>query len=150
MWQRPAADFLAAPLALLPLAPLADVRPPDLPGVVSAMRSRIDGQPDRPLAAKLWAASYVLMGLRYDPALTDNVLSGVMQMEESTTYQAILKRGSTAEARTMLLRQGRKKFGPVSAAQEAALTAITDLARLEALGEKLLDVTSWEELLKDS
>lgn len=155
VWQRPAADFLNGPLGLLPLAPLADVRPPALAGVVDAMRARIDGQPDRPLAAKLWAASYVLMGLRYDGPLIDNVLSGVMQMEESVTYQAILSRGREAgirqgrtdEIRAVLLRLGRKKFGPPMAAQEAALGAVADLARLEALSERLLDVTTWDDLL---
>jgi predicted transposase YdaD len=156
VWDRPAADFLSGPLGLLPLAPLAKLQPPDLPAVVAAMRARIDGQPDRPLAAKLWAASYVLMGLRYDRALIDNLLSGVMQMEESVTYQAILSRGMQQgieqgqidEARATLLRLGRTKFGPPTAEQEAAVNAITDLARLRALSEKLLDVSTWDELLK--
>jgi hypothetical protein len=75
-----------------------------------------------------------------------------MQMEESVTYQAILQRGMqqglTQEARAVLLRQGRKKFGPPTAEQEAAVNAITDLGRLEALTEKLLDVSTWDELLK--
>ncbi len=151
VWEREAGDFLAGPLGLLPLAPLADTTPADLPAVVAGMRQRIDGRADRPLAAKLWAATYILMGLRFDPALIDNVLSGVMQMEESTTYQALLERGAARgraqEAAAMLLRQGRKKFGPPTPAHEAALAAVTDLPRLEALSERLLDVNTWDELL---
>lgn len=157
VWERPAADFLGAPLGLLPLAPLAAVPKPDVPVVIDRMRTRIDAEADRPLAAKLWAATYVLMGLRYDQPLIDNVLSGVMQMEESVTYQAILRRGlqdglqqgAVTEARTLLLRQGRKKFGPPTPETEAALSAITDRTRLELLSDKLLDVTTWDELLKD-
>jgi hypothetical protein len=45
------------------------------------------------------------------------------------------------------LRQGRKRFGPPDTATKTAIEAITDLARLETLTERLLDVTSWQELL---
>ena len=105
-----------------------------------------------PLAAKLWSATSLLMGLRFDEALVGRLLSGVSEMEESTTYQALLRRGREQGMREGLrdsLRHlGRKKFaGPPSAEQEAALGAITDLPRLEALTEKLLDVNTWDELL---
>jgi hypothetical protein len=56
--------------------------------------------------------------------------------------------GRLNEARAMLLRLARKKFGRApTKKQQAELDAITDLARLEALGEVLLDVSSWGELL---
>jgi hypothetical protein len=151
VWQRAPDEFLRGPLGLLPLAPLAGVRAGDLPTVVSGMKARVDTVPDRALAAKIWAATYVLMGLRFDDALIDNVLEGVMQMEESTTYQAIIRRGRNQGiplgVRDAVLRQGRKKFGPPTAAHETALAAITDLARLESLSERLLDVNTWDELL---
>jgi predicted transposase YdaD len=156
VWERPAAEFLNGPLGLIPLAPLAEVKASELPRVVSDMRSRIDAQSDRSLAAKLWTATYLLMGLRFDPALVKNVLSGVMQMEESTTYQEILQRGvargleqgSTAEAVKALLLQGRKKFKvPATPAHEATLNGIKDLPRLEALLERILDASTWDELL---
>ena len=48
----------------------------------------------------------------------------------------------------MILRQARKKFGRgPTKKQQAELNAITDLTRLEALGERLLEVNSWGELL---
>lgn len=79
-----------------------------------------------------------------------------MQMEESVTYQAILRRGMQdglqqglqREARAVLLRLGRKKLGPPTAQHEAIIAAIDDVARLEALSEKILDVTTWDDLLK--
>ena len=54
--------------------------------------------------------------------------------------------GRTNEARAFLLRQGRKRFGPPRPEHEAALAKETDVARLETLGERLLDVATWDEL----
>ena len=67
------------------------------------------------------------------------------------TYQKIVEEGRVEgrveEARAILLRQGRKRFGPPSPEIEATLAEITAIERLEALSERLLDVESWEELL---
>ena len=153
VWDRPVSDFLSAPLGLLPLAPLAGVRQPDLAAVVGRMKARIAREAAPPLDTKLWSATYMLMGLRFDEAVINAVLEGVMRMEESVTYQAILRRGrqeGRAEgARAMVLRGGRKKFGPPTAAHEAALNAITDIYRLESLVEKSYDAATWDELLSD-
>jgi Domain of unknown function (DUF4351) len=50
-------------------------------------------------------------------------------------------------ARHVLLRQGRAKFGEPDAATLAAIESLTDLGRIEQLGERLLQVNSWQELL---
>src|SRR5262245_21991088 len=56
--------------------------------------------------------------------------------------------GRLEEARDLLLRQGRKKFKKSpTRKQQQDLTAIDDLAYLEALAERLLDVNSWTQLL---
>jgi hypothetical protein len=76
-------------------------------------------------------------------------------MKESVTYQAILEEGeakgrsegAVAEAKTFLLRLGQIRFGSPDARVRSAVDAITDLERLEGLGERLLSVASWEELL---
>jgi len=80
-------------------------------------------------------------------------------MRESTTYQYILnegraegrqegeRQGRVTEARKILLRQGRIRFGDPNAATTAALEAMTDVEHLEQLSERLLLVTTWEELL---
>ena len=68
-------------------------------------------------------------------------------MKESVTYQAIVREGRVEEARAILLRLGRRRFGPPSPEAEAVLAGITAIERLEALSERLLDVESWEELL---
>ena len=72
-------------------------------------------------------------------------------MKESVTYQAILREGEaegkTEEARKMLLLQGRSRFGEPPPEAVAALDALTDVSRLEELGLRLLQATSWQELL---
>ncbi len=76
-------------------------------------------------------------------------------MKESSTYQAILAEGRTAglvegreeEARTLLLRLGRKHLGRPGRRISSAIKSITDVQRIEQLTERLLDVKSWDELL---
>jgi predicted transposase YdaD len=95
------------------------------------------------------------MGLRYEQALIQSLLRGVVNMKESVTYQAILEegmaegkaKGEAAEARKVLLLQGREQFGDPSAKIVALLDAVTDLGRLEALLLRLLHAKTWEELL---
>ena len=93
-------------------------------------------------------------------------------MRDSTTYQAILEEGRVEgltkgraegraegrteglsmgrieEARQLLLRLGRKRFGQSDATVEAAVQAINDLERLELLIERMLEVGTWQELLQ--
>src|SRR5205807_1262841 len=86
VWQVPVARLLGGGLGALPLAPVSDVSTASLPGVVRRMKGRLRGT-DK--ARELWAATYILLGLRYSPEMADALLQGVISMEESTTYQAI-------------------------------------------------------------
>ena len=49
---------------------------------------------------------------------------------------------------TLLLRQGQKRFGPISAETQESLFAIHDADRLGQMAERMLDVKSWTELLE--
>jgi hypothetical protein len=69
-------------------------------------------------------------------------------MYESDTYQAILEEGEVRGLHRLLIRQGRKKLGEPDEATRRALLAITDLDRLDRLSDSLLDVTTWQELLR--
>jgi len=71
----------------------------------------------------------------------------MLGMEESVTYQAIIRKGRLAEARQILLRLAQKLFGPAEEATAAALNTIEDVQRLEELSERVLEVSSWQELL---
>jgi predicted transposase YdaD len=169
LWQEDVEPFLNAGIGLVPLAPLTDVPEADLPQIVGRMAERINAE-TRPRAAKLWTATYLLMGLRYSDELTDSLLEGVQTMQESTTYQKILREGRNegrnegrdegrnegrnegriSEAHRMLLRLGRKKYRDPDVATIAAIEAIKDIDRLEALGERILDpdVRDWAQLLE--
>ena len=63
-------------------------------------------------------------------------------MRESSTYQAILSEGRAEEARRIVLRQGRQKFGPPEARISAALHRISDVERLERLADRVLSAGS--------
>lgn len=153
VWEVPAAAWLSGGLGLVPLAPLGSVQKADLPAVVAQMKQRIDREAPGQ-AKELWSAAYILMGLCYESAMVQSLLRGVLNMKESTTYQAILEegkaegvtKGKAEEARKMLLLMGREQFGEPSARIVALLDAVTDLGQLEALGLRLLHVKTWEEL----
>src|SRR5271157_1408983 len=149
--ERPAEEILAGGLATLPLAPLARVKENELPAVVQAMRQRLDREATRSQAGTLWTATYVLMGLTYSDELIDRLLEGVQSMKESVTYQKILREGRAEGLvegeRRILRRLGGERFGMPDAHIEAALNAIADLERLEQLSDRVLEVTTWDELL---
>jgi predicted transposase YdaD len=152
LWEQPVGPLLSGGLRVLPLAPLAAVTEAELPAVVRRIDRRLDAEAEAGERAKLKVAMYILMGLTWERGLIKQLLRGVRDMKSSVTYQAIIEEGRTEgraqEARAMILRQGRKKFGRgPTKKHQADLDAITDLARLEALGERLLEVSSWGELL---
>jgi hypothetical protein len=158
VWQMPVEAVLEGPAGVLPLAPLADVRQERMPAVVRRMEERLAGEsPEQ--AALLWTATYILMGLRYTREFTGRLLRGVRAMRESVTWQAIFEEGEAkgieegkamgeAEGIRKTLRLlGARKFGSPDPATETALAAITDPSELQALGVRLLDVESWQELI---
>jgi predicted transposase YdaD len=155
VWEWPIADLLTGGLGTLPLAPISNVREEDLPGIIGQMKARLDVS-QGPLAAELWTATYILMGLRYEGSLINHLLRGVIPMEESVTYQAIIEEGKAQgrqqgvveEARRTLLLVGNARFGPPRADVVAVLDTIDNRERLEELHVRLLKVSSWEELLE--
>jgi predicted transposase YdaD len=149
LWKEDPERYLTAGVGLVPLAPLTDMSEAALPGVMRRMADRINAEP-RPRAAKLWTATYLLMGLRYADELVSHLLEGVQTMRESTTYQAILREGRITGEQQFLLRLGTKRFGEPDAATVTAIEAIQDIERLEALGERILnpDLHAWNDLLR--
>ena len=92
------------------------------------MAERINAEPE-PRAAKLWTATYLLMGLRFSEELAFQLLEGVQNMRESTTYQAILRegrrrKGGSKENKSSCFAMGTKRFGEPDAATIAAIEAI--------------------------
>ncbi len=134
--------------------PKDKAREPDLPGLVQRMAERINRlDPER--ATALWGATYFLMGLKFEDVLIDQLLSGVQNMAESTTYQKVLREGRAQgrdegrvegessgrlnEARSLLRRLGARKFGTPGPDISARLDSLQDLGPLEALLDRVLD-----------
>jgi predicted transposase YdaD len=151
LWQIPAERLLAGGLSTLPLAPLASLERTALPSVVRRVAERLEQEAGPSEAEELWAATYTLFGLRYPLELGDQLIKGVRRMRESVTYQAILAEGEAIGRargeRRLLLAIGEQRFGPPGERVLGNLKAIEDPERLEALGRRLLHVSSWDELL---
>jgi predicted transposase YdaD len=163
IWQKPVEEILGGGVGTLPLAPLAAVNEPELPAVIRRMKDRVRAEAPPSEEATLWTATYVLMGLRYDQALAGELLRGVRAMEESVTYQEIIKKGEAKgraegkaegkaeglaeEAQRILLRMGTKAFGDPDPATKAAIAGTFYHERLEELIDRVGEVKSWQELL---
>jgi predicted transposase YdaD len=118
------------------------------------MGQRLRGRRARQQAPVVWAAAYVLLGLRYSPELAAQLFRGVVSMKESSTYQAILEEGraqgrtqGAVVARKVLRAAGDRAFGAPDAKTAQAIDRIEDLARLEELCDRLPTAGSWQELL---
>jgi hypothetical protein len=155
VWREPAEDLLAGALGTLPLAPLGAVRRAALPGVLHAMDRRFAEEATHAEAERLRMVTYTLLGLRYPPAVVDQLMPGLQAMRDSSTYQAILDEGRVegrAEGRVegerrLLLLVGEGRFGPPDDVTQTRLGAIEDADAIERLARRLLTVSSWAELL---
>ncbi|MCC7419265.1 MAG: hypothetical protein IT428_03175, partial [Planctomycetaceae bacterium] len=94
LWELPVETLLEAGIGLLPLAPLANIGADDLPRVVELMAGRFRDELPPAVAAELWTATDILMGVKFGVEQTDLVLRAVRDvMKDSPTYQAILEEG---------------------------------------------------------
>jgi predicted transposase YdaD len=154
VWTLPPEPLLTGSLALLPLAPISAVTEVELSGIIQRMAQRLSGRRGRRGAQLVWAAAYILLGLRYSPALAARLFRGVVSMKESSTYQAILAegraegevQGAVAEAKKLLRLRGDDAFGPPDARTAASIERLNDLTRLEELFKRVPTAASWQEL----
>jgi predicted transposase YdaD len=156
LWLRPAEELLAGGLGVLPLALLGKLpggaRPPaGLTGVVERLVERVTREAPAEDAPELLTAAFVLSGLRVPRPQGVELFRRVSAMRESSTYQYILdegrEEGELRGVRRVLLRVGRHKFGQPGPEVEAAVQAINDLDRLQRMCERLLDVSTWQDVL---
>jgi predicted transposase YdaD len=170
VWQQPVDLLLASGLTVLPLAPVSNVKEEKLAEVLMAISDRLAKEISPEGATTLWNATRILMGLRYSEEKVDSIIEGVSAMlfgirgiEESSVYQGILKKGEAMgraegrdegriegavdEARKTLLRLGLKKLGPPDEQISGRIAEIADLDRLDVLLDRILDISSWDELL---
>ena len=150
VWERSVDSWLNGGLGLAPLALLTDEADADLENALDRFRTCLrDYKADEATAKSILGSSYVLCGLRYERARIAEMYRRLsMLMEDSTTYQEIMEKGQFQAYRKLILRQGTKRFGSPAPTVTASLGQITDLNRLEQLAERMLDATSWDDLLR--
>src|SRR5208282_2712940 len=145
-WQWDTEAILAGGVGMLPLAPLSARELDQIPIIVERLKERVDP-----------AAVMARVGFPWE--LIKHCFGGITAMRESSTIQAFieegrrkglqegLEEGEAREARRIILRQGRIRFGDAGDAVGSRLEAISDLEQLEALTERVDQVSSWDELL---
>jgi predicted transposase YdaD len=155
VWKLDVKHVLQSGLGILPLAPLAKFNKKEVRTVIDRMKVRLDREVSQQEAALLWAATQVLMGLRYPVELIEALVHGVQGMEESVMYQAILSRGEAKGKakgvvegeQKILLFLGTKRLGEPSPEIVKKVEAITEEATVWKLADRIFDVSTWDELL---
>ena len=143
------ADVLAGGVGTLPLLGLSTATRGELPDLLRTARRRMDAEVPPADAADLWAATDILLGVRYSDPVAAAITGAASTMRESSVYQRILNEGRNEGRnegeRRLLLRLATAKFGPATDAVVARLQAIADPDELDRLGVRLLDVTTWND-----
>ena len=164
VWELSVKSLLAGGLATLPLALLSDISGMEPGTVVETMCRRLTTEAiSSDQAETLMTASYLLAGLRFSDTIVASLFKGVLNMEESSTYQAIIERGMTRgierglaqgreegrvdEARRMLRAAGEGRLGVPSASAQERLNSLASADAFEALGRRLFAVETWDALL---
>ena len=151
VWRLSPEPLLTGGLALLPLAPISAVTEAELPDIIQRMGKRLETRRARRRAEVVWAAAYLLLGLRFSPGLAAQLFRGFVSMKESSTYQAILEEGraegAVAEAKRVLRFLGDDAFGPPDSRTATAIERLDDLPRLEELLRRVRTAAGWRELL---
>jgi predicted transposase YdaD len=100
VWLEPPERLLTGGLPILPLAPVSNVTPEQLPGVLTAVAERLKREAPLELRKILWASTMIMMGARYPREQVEALIRGVATMvlgirgiEDSWVYQNILVEG---------------------------------------------------------
>ncbi|MGL6073877.1 MAG: hypothetical protein ACRC8S_06930 [Fimbriiglobus sp.] len=161
VWEESVENLLQAGPGIAPLALLTDEAAQDLDSAFDRylVKLRADSL-DRGEEQNLLGSLFVLCGLRHKTETIETLYRRLsMTLEDSTTYQLILARGEArGEARgqargvvlqtqAMVLQIGAKRFGAAPSTVEATIRSLADQSRLQRIADRLLDATSWDDLL---
>lgn len=151
LWQLPEAAVLQGGVGVLPLAALADVPEDRLPEVVRRVAERLKQEvPGQREAAELWTQTFVLAGLRLSQAVLRPLFTGVFGMSilrDSSAWDIIREDIQADALRDVIVPLGEQRFGVPSEATITTLQAISDPERLKRMTQRILQVSSWDELL---
>ena len=169
VWTLSTADLLDGPIGTVPLAPLTDESAERLPATLDRVWQRLKADVARDRLADVVTQTAVLTGLRYDQAIAERLMQSVLEMEQSTVYQAILRKGieqgidqgfdqGVAHGVAQGVAQGQAKviarvaasrLGPPSDTARQRLAAALAAGRADQIESRLLAAASWDELLAD-
>ncbi|NET87744.1 MAG: DUF4351 domain-containing protein [Kamptonema sp. SIO1D9] len=149
LWQQDPALFLANP-GLLPLATLTRSDSPE--NLLAQIAQRVATIEESTRQQNISACVEILAGLRFEETLIAQLFTDDI-MRESVIYQRILREGRTEglqqglqqEARSLVMRQLRRRFGTIESELEAQIEQLS-LSQLEELAEALLDFTALTDL----
>lgn len=141
--------LLSAGVGLAPLAMLTNEAAADLPAAFERFHQRLRSpEVTDTVREKLLGSTYVLGGLRYaEDRLLELYMSLHNILEDSTTYQGIMRRGALRGRQDTLLEQAQERFGPPAPQAEAAVRSVTDVPRLQRMARRVLHATGWDDLL---
>lgn len=148
-----------------------------LQGVLRRIDERLEAELPPAEAKWLLMAAWVLIGMRVPRSTVKafQEAMAMVDLRESSTYQLILEeglaegiakgikqgmekgmemgmemgmeKGEAEGLRVMLLQIGTRRFGLAPDAVREFIQAVDNVARLRRLGDRLLDVATWQELL---
>jgi len=167
IWERSPDDLLAGPVALVPLLPLTNVSEQELPAYIRQAQAIVRQLP-APYERDVWTRMRLLLGLKYKPDQTQDLLKGVYQMldlRESSTYQEILAEGEArglaegearglAEGEARGLHEGKEellaillqqRFSTLSQSVTDSLDKLSS-EQMNELGKALFNFTSFADL----
>ena len=141
LWEQPTESFLQRP-GLLPYAVLSQT--PNRSGVLQEVAQAIDSLSEPGQQANLAAATGILAGLVLDKPLIRRLLRREV-MRESVIYQEWREEAQQDEARSLVLRQLKRRLGLLSGEVESCINTLA-LNQLEDLAEALLDFSTVADL----
>jgi hypothetical protein len=145
-------------LGSIPLTLLSDDAVGNLGEWVHRIDERIKAEKvTAPVRNMLMASGYILLGMRYNDDVIEAAYEGIHDMEESTTYQLILRKGrqqgelnGELKGRLETLREEiidllRERFGVVPESLEAEVRTSADVAKLKLAMRSIVKISSLDE-----
>lgn len=173
LWEIPYQKLMSGSVYLLPYAALAMYDDNQVAQVMDELAVRINQEISAPEAKRIWGMIKILLGLRFSKEVIDQMIVPLEQLEDSTTYQYLIKKGEAIgevkgeargeargeakgeakgrieAAREILLTLGTDRFGPPSRDFQAIISAISSATDLKRLATRVLHTDGWAELLTD-
>ena len=176
-WELSAESLLAGDLGALPFAPLADIPIDEVPIVLRRVDERLMSETKPEEAGILMQITLVWAGLILDTGKIHEILGGLQTMSilEESSYvriwldkgrdegkkEGMLKgklegmlegklEGKLEEARAIILRLGRRRFGEPDSSLLSKLESIEAIERLEEITDRLITAVSWNEAIGET